>query len=201
MIIVISPEEILPNEVDIVNEMFQEGLELFHIRKPFISDQEMILFLDQINESFHSQLVMHGHFELAGEYGISRLHIRENDRINGLHAMYAENYLTSTSVHNINAFNALEKDWEYAFLSPFFPSISKQGYGEASTILEEVRMRHNQNVKLIALGGIQEENVERALHSGAEGVALLGAIWQNEQPVSVFHKCREGVMKYNYQKI
>ncbi|ASK30985.1 thiamine phosphate synthase [Chryseobacterium sp. T16E-39] len=199
MIIVISPEEIIPDETETVNEMFQEGLELFHIRKPFISDHEMISFLDQINKSFRSHLVMHSHFELAEEYGISRLHIREYDRVNELHTMYAENYAISTSVHTMSAFNSLEEDWEYAFLSPFFPSISKQGYGAETTILEEVRMRNNQSVKLIALGGIHEDNIETVLNSEAEGVALLGAIWQSEGPLDVFMKCQRTIRKYNEQ--
>ncbi|WP_345991474.1 thiamine phosphate synthase [Chryseobacterium sp. Chry.R1] len=199
MIIVISPENILINEAECVNKMFQDGLELFHIRKPFITEEEMIVFLDQIDASFRHRLVMHSYFDLAAEYGISRIHFREEDRINGLHPWRAKGSVISTSVHDIISFNALEPNWEYAFFSPFFSSISKPGYGEHSKVLERIGLRNNHDVKLIALGGIYEENMEIALRSGAEGLALLGGIWMNEQPVKAFNQCRNRMLEYNYQ--
>lgn len=199
MIIVISPEEVAANETEIVNHLFEEGLELFHVRKPFISDREMTDFLNQINESFRSKLVVHSHFELASQYGISRLHFREVDRINKLHEMYIRENTISTSLHDINVFNALKQEWEYAFLSPFFPSISKQGYGQETTILKDSQQRTHSNVKLIALGGIHEKNILEAFNAGVDGVALLGAVWQSKQPLDVFRQCQRKIMEYNYQ--
>lgn len=196
MIIVISFEETIPNETKIINQLFLEGLDLFHVRKPFISDQEMKDFLSQINESFWPQLVLHSHFELAKEYGISRLHFRESDRINDSYQMYIKENMISTSVHDIDTFNSLGQEWEYAFVSPFFPSISKRGYGNETTILEESKASNNPNVKLVALGGITDKNMKEARGAGADGVALLGAIWQSENPLEVFQRCRENKMNY-----
>jgi thiamine-phosphate pyrophosphorylase len=34
MIVVITPEELVQNETEIINALFQEGLDLLHIRKP-----------------------------------------------------------------------------------------------------------------------------------------------------------------------
>lgn len=196
MIIVISSEETISNEAKVVNQLFLEGLDLFHVRKPFLNDHEMKGFLNQINESFWPQLVLHSHFELAKEYGISRLHFRESDRINGSYQMYVKENMISTSVHGIDTFNALGQEWEYAFVSPFFPSISKRGYGNETTILEDSKASDNPNVKLVALGGITDKNMKEALRAGADGVALLGAIWQSENPLEIFQRCRENKMNY-----
>lgn len=189
MIIVITPEEVVQNETELINELFQEGLDLLHIRKPFMNPEEMTDFIQKIDFEFHHQLVLHSHYDLAKNFNISRFHFREIDRQNGLYKSFVDKMI-STSVHDIEAFNKLNEDWEYSFISPVFPSISKKGYGENSTNLNDIKKRGNPNVKLIALGGINEKNINEVFEHGADGVALLGAIWESDEPLNVFKKCR-----------
>lgn len=193
MIIVITTEEMMKNETEIINELFQEGLDLLHIRKPFINSEEMTDFIQKIDSEFHHQLVLHSHYDLAKDFNISRFHFREIDRQNELYTSFTDKTI-STSVHNIETFNELNEEWEYAFISPVFPSISKKGYGENSTILNDIKNRANSNVKLIALGGINEKNINEVFESGVDGVSLLGAIWESEEPLNVFKKCRQNVL-------
>ncbi|PJJ64785.1 thiamine phosphate synthase [Chryseobacterium geocarposphaerae] len=193
MIIVITPEELVQNETEISNELFQKGLDLLHIRKAFISSEEMADFIQKIDPGFRSQLVLHSHYDLAKDFKISRLHFREIDRQNGLHQSFKDKII-STSVHDIEAFNELGNEWEYAFVSPVFPSISKKGYGENSTILNDIIRRENSKVKLIALGGINENNIREIFSHGVDGVALLGSIWESDEPVQIFRKCRQNVL-------
>lgn len=194
MILVITPELIVPNETDFINQMFQEGLDLLHIRKPWISRNEMIEFITQIDESFYTQLVLHTYYDLGKEFTISRFHFREIDRQEEMYKSFAKENTISTSVHDIKTYNTLEKEWEYAFISPFFPSISKKGYGLNSTIKEEIKHRNNPDVKLIALGGIHQDNIYEVFDSDADGAALLGAIWESGEPLKVFKKCRNVLM-------
>jgi len=194
MILVITPELIVPNETDSINQMFQEGLNLLHIRKPWISRNEMIEFITQIDEPFHSKLVLHTHYDVGKEYHISRFHFRETDRQEEMYKSFVKENTISTSVHDITIYNTLDKEWEYAFISPFFPSISKKGYGTDSTIKEEIQHRNNPDVKLIALGGIDQDNISEVFESDIDGVALLGAIWESEEPLKVFKKCRNVLM-------
>ncbi|MDQ1857929.1 thiamine phosphate synthase [Chryseobacterium sp. WLY505] len=194
MILVITPELMVPNETYFINQMFQEGLNLLHIRKPWISRNEMIEFLTQIDETFHSQLVLHTHYDLGKEFSISRFHFREIDRKEKVYKSFMKENTISTSVHNIGTYNTLDKEWEYAFISPFFPSISKKGYGLDSTIKEEIKYRNNPDVKLIALGGIDQNNIPKVFESDVDGAALLGAIWESEESLKVFKKCRNVLM-------
>lgn len=194
MIIVITPEEMINNETVIINQLFQEGLDLLHIRKPFINDEKMTDFINKINSKFHHQLVLHSHYELGEKYSISRFHFREADRLNGFYKSYSKDKIISTSVHDIEAFNSLDSQWEYSFVSPVFPSISKKGYGENTTILDDIKKRDNFNVKLIALGGICENNIQQTFDHGVDGIALLGAIWESNEPLQIFRKCIQSVL-------
>lgn len=193
MTVVITPEELVQNETEIINALFEEGLDLLHIRKPFINSKEMKDFIQNIHSEFHHQLVLHSHHDLAKRFNISRFHFREIDRRNDLFKSFTDQTI-STSVHDIETFNELSDDWEYAFISPVFPSISKKGYGENSNILNEIKKQNNSNVKLIALGGIHENNVSGVFNSRVDGVALLGAIWESNNPLDIFRKCRKSVL-------
>lgn len=183
----------MKNETELINELFQEGLNLLHIRKPFINSEEMADFIQKIDSEFHHQLVLHSHYDLAKDFNISRFHFREIDRQNDLYKSFADKTI-STSVHDIETFNELNEEWEYAFISPVFPSISKKGYGENSNILNDIKKRDNPNVKLMALGGINENNIHEVFNNGVDGVALLGSIWESDEPLNVFKKCRQNAL-------
>lgn len=193
MILVITPETIIPNEPEIINQMFHEGLDLLHIRKPSINREEMTGFINSIDDSFSAQLILHTHYEVGKDYNISRFHFREEDRRQGKYKPWMTENIISTSVHDIAAYNMLEKEWEYAFISPLFPSISKKGYGADSRVMNDVRQRNNPEVKLIGLGGIDADHIHEAFEAGVDGVALLGAIWESNEPLKVFKECRKNI--------
>lgn len=194
MILVITPETMIQNETEVINQMFQEGLDLLHIRKPKISREEMKNFLYRIDEEFYPQLVLHGYGDLGKDHHISRLHFREAERNAGIYKSHIGKNILSTSVHDMETYNALGKEWEYSFFSPVFPSISKKGYGVDSSLIEELKYRSNEWVKLIALGGINEDNICKVFDNGADGAALLGAVWNSDQPLNTFKKCIQNVL-------
>ncbi|WPO82546.1 thiamine phosphate synthase [Chryseobacterium sp. JJR-5R] len=192
MIIVITPEKNVNKETEIINGLFREGLDLLHLRKPFMSRNEIMEFIRNIDSGFRKRLVLCSHYELAEQFDISRLHFRETDRKNHRQISFTGKII-STSVHDMETFNELDKSWAYAFVSPVFPSISKKGYGGHSTVLPEVKKRSNPYVQLVALGGITQYNIQDIFENGADGAALLGAIWENEEPLQVFRSCRQAI--------
>lgn len=186
MIIVLTAEQTVSNEHEILRQLFEAGLERFHIRKYWLSETEMKQYLDAIDPVYRQHLVLHSHYHLAKDYGINRLHFREEDRQAGRHTDYTNEYNLSTSVHDMVAFNGLGKEWQYAFLSPMYPSISKQGYGTAHTALSTLSQRNNALCQLIGLGGIDASNFSEVISSGANGIALLGSIWQAPDPAVAY---------------
>ncbi|HKO78164.1 MAG TPA: thiamine phosphate synthase [Flavobacterium sp.] len=198
MIVITSPIPIT-NEIDTIHSLFESGLELIHIRKPDFSAAEMRSFLSEIKLVLRGQLVLHNHHHLASAFGINRIHFSESERkktvtLFGKSAF--ETYKTkgfhlSTSIHNIEDFNALDSTFEYAFLSPIFPSISKEDYYSKTDFFEAIKERTNYTTKLIALGGIESKNAELALENGFDNIALLGTIWNQNNPIENFKSCQK----------
>lgn len=220
--IVISNPIPVENEINLIHSLFDEDLELLHIRKPDFTEAEMKAFLSHIGLEFSSRLVLHQHHQLAEDFGINRIHFSRKERIQCLNNPIRpdasgsnHDRVKSTSVHSIVAFNAVNfgkpfrgfsierveskstDNFEYAFLSPVYPSISKPGYVSKSKILEKVKERTNFSTKLIALGGISSENVKEALENGFDDVALLGTIWNSSNPIENFKQCQEIALSYS----
>jgi len=197
MIVITNPSAI-SGEIGIIDSLFEEGLSLLHIRKPEFSEVEMGQFIRQIKIEFRSNLVLHSHHQIAEDFGINRLHISEKERKNSPDspARFSKPYRYSTSTHSIEDFNSLEINFEYSFLSPVFKSISKQEYYPVKDLFESLKSRTNFKTKVIALGGVDPENIKRTLENGFDDVALLGCIWTNKNPVKQFKVCQQIAHSY-----
>jgi len=194
MIIISSPIS-EPNEINLINSLFQEGMELFHVRKPDFTAEEIQSFVTAIGLEYRKQLVLQSHHHLAKALGIHRIHFMESSRITQKESelkRYKESGLIlSTSVHSIDDFNDLQNDFDYAFLSPVYESISKQNYKPKTDLFEQINKRTNHTTKLIALGGISDENIKFTLTNGFHDVALLGTIWNQNNPIENFKICQK----------
>jgi thiamine-phosphate pyrophosphorylase len=197
--IVISNPIPVANEINTIHSLFEEGLMLFHVRKPNFGDFEMKHFLSEINPHYRERLVLHSHHVLTEELGINRVHFSESKRkatlmlpsrllfdyykIKGFHL--------STSVHTIEDFNSLNDIFEYAFLSPIYPSISKENYTSKTDLFEEIKKRGNFRTQLVALGGMHSNTINQTLENGFDRVALLGTIWNSKSPIKNFKSCQK----------
>ena len=82
--------------------------------------------------------------------------------------------------------------YEYIFLSPIFDSISKVGYKgnfDLKLLRENLCKMKQENPsmpKVIGLGGITAQNMSLIVSAGFDGLALLGAIWQSQNPPKAF---------------
>ncbi|WP_406845163.1 thiamine phosphate synthase [Flavobacterium soyae] len=201
--VVISNPFAAADEIKIIHSLFEEGLSLLHIRKPDFSELEMAQFIHQIEFEFRDRIALHSHHLLAEDFGINRIHFseKERNRIHDFPARFSKpcRYKCksiSTSTHSIKDFNSLENDFNYAFLSPVFQSISKENYKPKTDLFEALKSRTNYKTKVIALGGIDSENIQKTMENGFDDTALLGSIWNNENPVKQFKLCQQIALSY-----
>jgi thiamine-phosphate pyrophosphorylase len=199
MIVITNPIPI-SNEINTIHSLFENGLELLHIRKPDFSEAEMKSFLSEIKSDYRQQLVLHSHHQLASAFGINRLHLTQNIRkeicSETLYLYNEQGIRLSTSTHNIESFNDLRIFFEYGFLSPVFPSISKMNYQSDTNLLESIKSRTNFSTQLVALGGISSENISKTIEAGFDNMALLGIIWNSPNPIENFKLCQNIVHSY-----
>jgi thiamine-phosphate pyrophosphorylase len=191
-LIVISNETDFDNEVFLVNELFNEGLEYFHLRKPKYSEADTHRFLSGIEEKHLVKIAIHQHHQTAFQYNLKRLHfnthLRKTLTIDKLTTLKEKGTWLSTSVHNTFELEELEQPWDHVFFGPVYDSISKTGY--KTTFKKDTVLPVNKNVqKVIALGGINLSNIQEIINSGFNGAGILGALWTNpKEAMNTFKK-------------
>lgn len=199
MIVITNPIHIA-NEIDTIHLLFENGLELLHIRKPDFSETEMKLFLSKVEIEFRSKLALHQYHHLAQEFGINRIHFTEKTRIKtskkSLRKWKGNRFTLSTSIHNMADFEKLSDVFDYAFFGPVFESISKLNYISDLNFKKELGQRKNNKTALIALGGITSDKIKIALEYGFDDVALLGVIWNSNNPIENFKLCKKTDLSY-----
>ncbi|PKB16237.1 thiamine phosphate synthase [Flavobacterium sp. 5] len=198
MIVITSPT-LVTNEIEIIHALFEEGLQLLHIRKPDYSEEEMKIFLSEIKKDFRQQLVLHSHHQQASAFGINRIHFTEKERYEAteesLKNWKKNGFKLSTSIHQMIDFEELSNEFDYAFFGPVFESISKLNY--ISNLDFKTELKHKKNsVKLVAIGGITSKNIKTALGYGFDNVALLGTIWNSNHAIENFKLCQQIVLTY-----
>ena len=188
IVVLLSYEQHYPNEASLLNEMFEQGLTHFHLRKPGWTLTETSTLLKQIDSTYHNRIVLHDHYELQASFQLKGAHFnsRSDDNWNGFVA-YASS--TSASFHSFEEVHQEGYEFDYVFLSPIFDSISKKGYKSAFDKQQLTAfLQQDYNTKVVALGGINISNLDACREMGFDGVALMGAIWNNDQPVEALKK-------------
>ncbi|MBL7558898.1 thiamine phosphate synthase [Olleya sp. YSTF-M6] len=187
MIVLIAPEEDVLNEIGLLNKLFHNGLECFHLRKPLKSYQQHVEYLNQIDIKYHNKIVVHDHHKLINEYNLKGIHFQEQKRIDHIDNpgqyfkplnMFGKTI--SSSFHDPEVLADCEFEFDYHLLSPIFNSISKQGYQGQGFDVNHI------DKYIIGMGGINSKNISKTLQLGYKGIGILGAIWNTKDPVNSF---------------
>lgn len=174
-LILITPPTYFVEENKIITDLFEEGLDILHLRKPDTAPMFAERLLTLIPEHYHKRIVVHGHFYLKEEYRLKGIHL--NSRNPNLPDGYKGHI--SCSCHSLKEVKSRKKQCDYVFLSPVFDSISKKNY-HANYTPEEIRKAHKAGIidkKVIALGGIDIDNITEVKNYGFGGAAIMGALW------------------------
>lgn len=174
-LILLTHEEFFIEEDQIITSLFEEGLDILHLRKPGSDPAYSERLLTLLPDTWHKQIVVHDHFYLKKEFNLLGIHL--NSRHPEPPARY-EGHL-SKSLHSLEEVEAEKKHFDYVFLSPIYNSISKKGYQAAfdKTTLEAGRKAGIIDKNVMALGGISLENIKEVKEYGFGGVVIKGDLW------------------------
>lgn len=176
--IVISYPDFFNGEVEeLISVLNRSDIWRLHIRKPGHSMDEVGKLLDTIPAEFWTKISIHNHLELANEYGLGGVHL------NSYNPTPPDGWtgLVSRSFHTVDEIGS--SHYDYAFLSPVFPSISKPGYSPTLTTEELSRAA---NDKIFALGGVTYSKLPALEKMGFGGAAFLGDFWRRDIDMKAF---------------
>jgi thiamine-phosphate pyrophosphorylase len=197
-LVVISPEQDEPREIAVLGALFKAGLERYHVRKPHWPAVQLERWLRALPTDWRTRLVLHQHHELVATFDLGGYHWRDDG--SAPRTPSANNGLTSRSCHDLAMLRTALGHYDSVFFGPVFPSISKPGHGPSDNfITTEISFRLNsrtpdeRRTTVLALGGVTAASLPQIRALGFDGVAVLGAVWQADDPVAAFCELQDAV--------
>ena len=186
MLLLITPENDIDNETELLNAFFDAGLEILHVRKPNKNYAQHMAYLSAINEAHHNRIVLHYQHDLAEDFMLKGIHIQEQPRIDlgedfGLYVsrFTSQGYDVSTSFHHPSEIMFYAQiPLIYNLLSPVFTAISQPNMKGRSFDVTNIE------VPVIGMGGVHAKNISHVKKLGYKGVGILGGVWNANDPLA-----------------
>ncbi|RRD88630.1 thiamine phosphate synthase [Bacteroides heparinolyticus] len=178
-LIVITRPRFFEGEAAIITALFENGLEILHLRKPEASAGELDCFLQQLPDEYMSRIVTHEHFQMVSVFNLKGIHLNGRNK----HAPTGYSGHISCSCHSFDEVSQRKRLCDYVFLSPVYDSISKEGYTSAypyDSLLKACQAGIIDE-KVIALGGVGIQHLPEIHSLGFGGVAVLGDVWKRKE--------------------
>jgi len=201
-VLLLTPPEFIPDEVQLLEQLFEAGLMTLHVRKPNASLEQIEEFIRQFQPQYLKRLVLHSQYQLMAKYNIKGIHLtthvweelQEQGQLKEyIRPIQRRGLTVSASAHKFEEVLKMPSKLDYVFLSPFFDSISKPGYKAAISpeAVEDFIFKNNKVPPVVALGGIEENNIHLLKNKNIDIVALLGSVWQASSPVEAFSEIQK----------
>ena len=161
--------------------LFEQGLDRLHIRKPDASNNEVKDLINSIPIEFRGKSSIHSyHKELCKTYTACGIHHTSKSIFNP-----DFEGSQSKSFHSIEEVKSATQEYNYGFLSPIFPSITKADYVGNFDEKKLIELNESSSFPLYALGGVSPETVKKAKALGFAGVVLFGTLWKEARQLKI----------------
>lgn len=174
-LIVVTAPTFFVEEDKIITTLFEEGLDILHLRKPETPAMYSERLLTLIPEKYHKRIITHEHFYLQEEFKLMGIHL--NARTPKEPHDYSGHI--SCTCHSLEEVQHKKHFYDYLFLSPIYDCITKAGVTSGFTA-EELRQAGKSKIidnKVMALGGITSDNILEAKDYGFGGAVVMGDLW------------------------
>lgn len=140
-----------------------------------------------IAREYHMQLFINDYWELAIKYHAYGVHLGQEDLLTAdISQIRAAGILLGISTHSYEEIaRAHTLRPSYIALGPIYPTTSKVMIYSPQGIKQLQRWRKMLSYPLVAIGGINLQNIPAVLRAGVDGVALISAIIKAADPTAM----------------
>jgi thiamine-phosphate pyrophosphorylase len=199
-IVIVSTPQSSFEEAKMVNELFEEGLEYFHLNKRKDSLRDYTTYLERIYPHYRNRVIIHQYPHLVKKYDLAGLHIGRSVRKEGFsgwiqhkfHKLIYKNRMLVMSCKRLSTLQKHASKYNYAMLGPVF-TIEPSGKATPN-FNPKITSNSDEFVDgtVLAGGDLTFEQLPELHKFGFKGVALREIIWRYPSgPVEAYRKVKE----------
>ena len=164
-----------------VKSAIKAGVKLIQYREKDASTKQMIEEAKEIIKLCGNSDVLflvNDRVDVALAADADGIHIGQDDMHYDIaRQLLGKNRIIGVTAHNVEEAAAAEKMVaDYVGLSPIFETITKSDAGKACGPSMISKVKENIKIPLVAIGGINESNIDEVLGGGAKNIAIISAI-------------------------
>lgn len=175
-LILLTSPQFFVEEDKILTTLFEEGLDVLHLRKPNSEPVFCERLLTLIPQEHHKRIVVHDHFYLKEEFDLMGIHISHHNPVmpadyKGMH---------SRTCYTLDEVKEQKPQNDYLILKNVFDSISEPRYVHQFTD-EQLHAAARQGIidrHVMAQGGMALENMQQVAEYGFGGMVIRGDLWK-----------------------
>ncbi len=179
---------------DLAMELAHAGCPLIQLRAKGWSTTEVARVATRLLEPLHqigAKLIINDHVSVAAEVGADGVHLGQEDgSVQAARATLGAQAIIGLSTHSLEQAQQA-KNVDYIGYGPIFQTTTKQAAGRARGTLALQKAVDVSSVPVIAIGGINRENLDEVRATGVHGWAIIsdlfasGSIPENLRRLSI----------------
>ena len=164
-----------------VRDVIEAGCKIVQYREKEKSKEEMLAEAKELAALCKEKSVLfmiNNDVELALEVNADGVHLGQDDMpLAEAREKLGAGKIIGITVHNVQeALQAEKEGADYGSISPIFHTDTKKDAGKPCGIELIGRVKKAVKLPIVAIGGIEEENLEEVIAAGADSVAMISAI-------------------------
>ncbi|MFH0346427.1 thiamine phosphate synthase [Bacillus vallismortis] len=188
----------------VVQKALKGGATLYQFREKggdALTGEARIEFAKNVQEACHEAgvpFIVNDDVELALKLKADGVHIGQEDASAKEVRSAIGDMILGVSAHTMSEVKQAEEDGaDYIGLGPIYPTETKKDTKavQGVSLIEAVR-RQGIGIPIVGIGGITIENAAPVIQAGADGVSMISAISQTDDPEGAARKFYEDIQTY-----
>jgi thiamine-phosphate pyrophosphorylase len=170
---------------EVAEAAFRGGVRWFSLREkdlPAHQRRELLCVLLALGQRYGALVTVHDDIEAAVAAGAGGVHLPGGGDPAAARQRLPQGLIGVSAHSPEEAAAQLSAGADYATLSPIFLTSSKPGYGPALGLAALTEAARLTSGPIVALGGLDENNIAACLAAGAKGVAVMGEVMRAIDP-------------------
>ena len=182
---ILDPDQIKGRAVEeVLGEMLRAGVTMLQLRVKSLAAKDFLTLGQRVRkatETHHCRLIVNDRVDIAMACNADGVHLGQDDL--PLHAgrKLLGNKIIGVSTHDIEQAQQAESGGaDYIGFGPMFGTTTKDTGLTARGIAMLKQIRAAVNVPIVAIGGVNEQNVTQVWQAGADSAAIISDILSAE---------------------
>ncbi|MCD6257873.1 thiamine phosphate synthase [Candidatus Aerophobetes bacterium] len=185
-----------------VKKIIKGGASVIQLREKNLSSKEFLLKAVELKKIIPSDVtfIINDRIDIALACDADGVHLGQEDiPLSFARGIMGEGKIIGISTHNLKeAKEAKLQGADYIGVGPIFPTSGKKDAGTPKGVKIITAIKNEVKIPVVAIGGISAENVQEVLKAGADGVAVISAIFSQKDVLKATRELYNKIQEFRH---